>query len=235
MAIIPDGTAFANHGTLVVESQDNANIYSWRNSMEVVWDPSVGHPLYTDAVVTAFVNFIKGIQRDDCSIVKVTLFPYVKGRQPLALQGSLFEQVVSIACKDWGTGTAHPPATSSLTAPVGEICVMLTKNKFGGGQGGKIGRMFLRNAVPQEALLNIAGGPPLLNPSTAGTTVTEWNAWAASQLGGFCTSNPLPRFCLIHASKRGTPTGTHDIFDGTMAVPVFTRLAMHDITSKNRR
>lgn len=234
MAIIPDGTAFANHGVLVVESQDNSAVFNWRNTIDVAWATG-SEPAYGDAVISAFVNFLKGIQRDDCSIVKVSLFPYVKGRQPLSLQGAIFEQIVSIACKDWGTGTAHPPATSSLTAPVGELCVLMVKGKFGGPSGGRIGRMFLRNAVPQEALKNVAGGPPELDPTLSGTTVAEWNAWSNTNLAPFCEGASLPKFILVHASKHGVPAGSHDIFDSQMSPPQFQKLAMHNISSKSRK
>lgn len=234
MATIPDGTAFANHGILVVETQDNTATHNWRNSIDMVW-ASGAMPVYGDPSITAFVNFMKGVQRADSTIIKVSMLPYVKGRQPLSAQGSLWEQVVSIACNCFGAGTAHPSFGSEGTATVGEVSVMYVKGKFGGGPGGRVGRMFLRNAVQQEALLPIAGGPPVLQGTFLADYPTDWNNWANSQLATFCEDNPLPRYCLIHSSKQGVPVGNHDIFDSAMAIPVYKTLTMVDTSKKNKK
>lgn len=234
MATIPDGTAFADHGILVVETQDNTAAHQWRNSIDLSWATGL-QPSYGDPVISAFVNFMKGVQRADSTIIKVSLLPYVKGRQPLSAQGSLWEQVVSIACASTGTGTAHPTFGSEGSAAVGEICVMYVKGKFAGGVGGRPGRMFLRNAIQNEGMTPIAGGPPLLQGTFLTDYPTDWNNWAISQLGAFCTDAALPRFCLIHASKQGVPAGNHDIFDSAMAVPVYKSLTMVDTNKKNRK
>lgn len=233
MTLVLDGTPYADHGTLVVESQDNSFQYNWRNTIDLVW-ASGDAPAYGDAVISAFVNFLKGLQRDDCTIRKVTLLPYVKGRQPLADQGAIWEQITSIACKNWGTGTIFPSSGSSQSPVVGELCVMLTKGKFAGG-GGRVGRMFLRNAVAQENLANIPGGPPQFASGVEATYSAAMNTWATDNLGDFSTDSALPRFCLIHAQKLTQTPAAHDIFDSAMAVPTYTRLTMHDITSKSRR
>lgn len=234
MTVIPDGTAFANHGILVVETQDNTAAHNWRNSIDLAWATG-GQPSYGDPVITAFVDFMQGVQRADSTIIKVSLLPYVKGRQPLSAQGSLWEQVVSIACASTGAGTAHPTFGSEGSAAVGEICVMYVKGKFAGGVGGRPGRMFLRNAIQNEGMTPIAGGPPLLQGTFLTDYPTDWNNWAISKLGAFCTGAPLPKFVLIHASKQGVPTGSHDIFDSQMATPVYKTLTMVDVNKKNRK
>lgn len=233
MTLVLDGTPFANHGTLVVEVETNDLAHDWRNTMELAWDVS-GPPAYTDAVITAFVSFIQGSTRDDSHISKVTLFPYVKGRQPLANQGSIWEQNVDLACQDWGTGNVYPAETGSKTAPIGEVCVMLVKGKFAGG-GGRVGRIFRRNAIPNEWVKTTAGGPPTFDPVQAPTFVSAWNTFTSTKLSAFCTNNPLPRYVLIHAQKLTQTPAAHDIFDTAMAVPVFERLTMHDLNSKNKR
>jgi len=213
---------FPDHYTLTVSSQSNDGAHTWRNSIDIVQTHLEAAPGPTDAVVSAFKNWLKGIQRDDCSLIHASMRRWSRGDQPFSSQAAVWEDTFVIACKDWGTGTAHPPATSSLSAPLGEVVVLMAKPVFAGT--GRTGHAGVRNAVPQEAMLNSAGGPPALNPSTAGTTVTEWNTWNNSQLATYCTDNALPRFCIVHYSKK---EGT--VFDSAMAVPVFERLSTHDI------
>lgn len=233
MAIINDGTAFANHGILVVETQANTLLHQWRNTIDMVWATGAA-PAYGDPPVTAFVTFLKGLQRDDSTIVKVSLLPYVKGRQPLSLQGSIWEQIVSIPCKNHDAGSAYPFNGSSGSPTVGELCLLLVKGKFD-GSGGRVGRMFIRNSPPASDVTATAGGPPTFTTGATATYPPAINTWSTSNLSPYCEDNPFPRYCLIHASKKGTPVGTHDIFDSTMTAPVFQRLTMHDITSENRK
>jgi hypothetical protein len=191
-------------------------------------------PADNDPSVTAFVDFIQGSTRDDTHISRIALLPYVKGRQPLANQGAIWEDNVNIACQDWGTGNVYPAETGSRTAPLGEVCVMLVKGKFAGG-GGRVGRMFRRNAIPKEWVISDAGGPPTWDTVQAPTLVSAWNTFTSTKLSAFCTNNPLPRYVLIHAQKLTQTPPAHEIFDTAMAVPVFERLTMHDLTSKNKK
>lgn len=213
---------FADHYTLTVTSQTNDGAHTWRNSIDIQADTGAAPPGPDDAVISAFKNMLKGIQRDDCKLIHAALRAWSRGDVPFSEQGAIWEDVFSIACKDWGTGTAHPPATSSLSPTLGEVCVLFAKPIYIGS--GRIGHMFLRNSVPQEALLNTAGGPPALDPATSGTTVTEWNEWMATNLTDYVTLEAFPRFCLVHYSKKD---GT--VFSSSMRLPVFERLTMHDI------
>ena len=231
--IVDDGTPFANHGTLVVETTGNDLAHNWRNTIEVAW-ASGSPPVYTDPMVAAFVGMLKGGQRDDCHISKVTLFPYVKGRQPLASQGAIWEQIVSIPCSNFGTGTVYPSAPNSGPTPLGEVSLLITKPKFSGG-GGRVGRMFIRNALGADNISSDAGGPPHLVPPNDVNLPADWNVWLANTLGPFTEDNPLPRFVLIHAQKLTQSPPAHDIFDTAMGHPIFTRVTMHDLTSKNKK
>ena len=233
MAIVTDGTAFANHGILVAETSANSGGQKWRNSIDVVWTAG-SPPVVGDGVVTAWTNFLKGIQRDDCTITTVSLLPYVKGRQPLSAQGSIWEQNVVIPCKNHDAGSAYPFNGSSGSTTVGELCLLVLKGKFGGG-GGRTGHMFIRNSPPQSDVTATTGGPPEFTTTALGTYPPAINTWLNGNLSPFCEDNPLPRFCLIHASNKGTPVGTHDIFDSAMAIPTYQKLTMHNITASNKR
>lgn len=233
MAIITDGTAFANHGIFVVETSANTGLHKWRNTMDVVWTPG-SPPAYTDPVTTAFVTFLQFLQRDDSTITKVSLLPYVKGRQPLSAQGAIWEQVTSLACNNHDAGHAYPFNGNSGQPTVGELCLLLIKGKFTGG-GGRVGRMFIRNSPPASDVTATAGGPPVFTTSALPNYPPAINSWINTKLAPYCEANPLPRFCLIHASNKGTPPGTHDIFESQMAIPVYQKLTMHDITSENKK
>lgn len=231
MATMAVPFVYANHGVLIVTLQSNDGSHTWRNSIDVVWDESVGPPAPTDGVVVAFHDYIKGLTRDDTHIIKMALTPYSKGDVPFSQQGNIWEVAEFTPCKNWGPGTAHPDGPSSGITPLGEICAMMVKPKFGPG-GGRPGRMFHRNAISQDQVIADAGGPPTLG-SLGALYPAEMNAWATAKLSPYCTFNPLPRFVLVHASvvardANGKPT-QYDVFDTAMAVPIFQRLTMHDI------
>lgn len=233
MTLVLDGTPYANHGILIVETQGNDLAHSWRNTIDVVWSTG-GQPAYGDPVVSAFVTFLQNSQRDDCHITKVSLYPYVKGRQPLSSQGALWEQDVDLPCADYGTGHVYPAEVASGLAPIGEICVRLIKGKFAGG-GGRVGRMFIRNAIANAWVVADAGGPPAPNPTVSPAIGTQWNTYATSKLGSYCTDNPLPRFCLVHAQKLTQTPPAHDIFDSAMQVPAWEGLTTHNLTKKSKK
>jgi hypothetical protein len=213
---------FANHGTLVVETEANTLANKWRNSIDVVWDPIAGPPGPGEGVITAFLDFLVGIQRDDCTLTHALLRPWSRGNVPFSEQGSLWEESLSLPCSNFGSGSAHPSVTVPLTPTVGEVCLLMTKNVFAGR--GKAGRLFLHNSVGQETMSAAAGAPPFLNPSFAAAFTSEVNAWADAKLGTYCTTNPLPRYCLVHYSVSNPPP-----FDTPITVPHLTRLTMHDV------
>lgn len=217
----------ADHGTLTVTTQSNDLAHSWRNSMDVQWDHTAGPPAYADAVIGAFVSFLKGIQRDDCTIIHAALRNWSRGDVAFADQAAIWEQVLAIPCKNYGSGTAHPTVSVPLTPVPGEICLLMAKPIYIGG--GRPGHMFLRNSVGQETVVASAGGPPRLDPSFAAAFTTEINTWASTNLVSFVTLTDLPRFCLVHYSKK---EGT--VFSSTMRLPILQRLAMHDISSGTR-
>jgi hypothetical protein len=234
MATLPDGTAFAGHGVLIVEVQGNDLAHTWRSTMDLVWVVADGPPLYTDPSVAAFVDFIRGITRDDATIKQVSLYPWVKGKLPFADAGAIWQQTTNIACKNWGTGNCFNVATSSGAIPLGEVCVMYVKGKFASA-GGKVGRMFLRNVIDGAAVTSDAGGPPQVLPADLAVFTTAVNAWANTKLSPYCTDNPLPRFCLVHASKLTLTPPAHDVFDSAMQVPQFERLTTHNLTKKSKK
>lgn len=218
--------SYPDHGHLIVETTANDGSHSWRNSIDMVWDPSAGNPLYGDASVTAFTNFLKGIQRADCHLSLVRLAVWGKGNLPLADQPAYWEQPVNIACASTGAGTCYGGTATLGTTPIGEVCVLLKKNAF--GRAFRAGNMFIRNSVNQEYLAATTGGPPILESSLDTSVPAAVNAWATSNLGAYCTDSPLPRYVLVHAQKTG-PT-TYDIFDTAMDVPAYARITTHNIS-----
>lgn len=223
---------FPDHGVLSVFTQSNDGSHEWRNTIDVVWLDSDGPPGPGEPVILAFVEFLQGFMRDDCTIVKYSLQPYSKGNLPFDQQGNIWETTADLPCKNWGPGTVYPLAVSSGTTPLGETCVSVIKPKFGTGPG-KPGRLFVRNGIDNANVTSTAGGPPVLTTLTAGVIPGDINAWATTKLGSFCEDNPLPRFCLVHAAHVSPDEFT--VFDSAMAVPKFERLTTHDITKKHKK
>lgn len=221
--------SYPDHGHLIVQTEANDASHSWRNSIDVVWDPSAGNPLYGDAVVTAFVNFLKGMQRADCHLSLVRLAVWGKGNLPLADQPAYWEQPVNIACASTGAGTVYGGTATLGTTPIGEICVLLKKNAF--GRAFRAGNMFIRNSVNQEYLAADTGGPPILETSLDSSVPAAINTWATDLLGAYCTDSPFPRFVLVHAQKTGP--STYDIFDTAMDVPAYSRITTHNISKRS--
>lgn len=218
MAFLP----FANHGTLTVTTQSNDEAHTWRNSIDMVWDGTSGPPSYADAIVTAWVTYLKGIQRDDCTIIHAALRNWARGDVPFSEQAAVWEQVTSIPCKNYGSGSAHPTVSVPLTPVPGEVCLLLAKPIYIGA--GRPGHIFLRNSVGQETVVASAGGPPRLDPAFSAAFISEVNTWADTNLVSYVTLSDLPRFCLVHYSKK-----ENTVFDSSMRLPIFQRLAMHDI------
>lgn len=223
--------SYPDHGVLTVFTQGNDGAHTWRNTIDIAWDPTVGPPGPTDAVISAFVGWVQNFTRDDATVIKHALTPWSKGNLPFSEQGNIWEQVDSLACKNWGTGNALPLDTDSGTIPIGEICASMLKGKFGPG-GGKPGRLFMRNCISSGAVTADAGGPPVLTTEAAAVP-TDWNNYTTDRLGDFCTDSSLPRYVLVHASK--TSDTTYDVFDTAMAVPVFERLTTHNLTKKHKK
>jgi hypothetical protein len=223
MAVIP--ITFPNHYTLVVEISANDGLHMWRNSIDIVSTAALGAPQPNDPVVTAFIDFLAGITRDDSTITRALLRNWSRGDQPFSTQAAIWVQVLSQACKNWGAGTAFPAATDSGTPPLGEIVFLLAKSVFAGT--GKTGHMSIRNCYSGAQFTATAGGPPVLVAPDNGTVPPAVNAWADTKLGSFCTDNPEPRFTLVHYSAKD-----NSVFDSAMQVPVFERVSMHDISRK---
>jgi hypothetical protein len=221
--------AYPDHGHLIVETTSNDGLRTWRNSIDVAWLDSAGPPLYGDAPIQAFVNFLKGFQRADCHLSLVRLAVWGKGNLPLADQPAYWEQPVSIACASTGAGTVYGGSATLGTTPIGEICVLLKKGAF--GRAFRAGNMFIRNSVNQEYLSADTGGPPVLETSLLTSVPAAINTWATDLLGAYCTSSSLPRFVLVHGQKLSSTTW--DIFDTPMDVPVFGRITTHNISRKS--
>lgn len=221
---------YPDHGVLLVETSSNDLLHKWRNSIDMIWDDAIGPPGPEDAIVEALITFLKGGQRDDCFISNVALRPWSKGNLPFSEQSNIWSQVVNVPCKNWGAGTVYPIAPSSGLIPLGELCVLLNKPKFGVG-GGKPGHMFIRNSISQDSVTSTPGGPPALVPADVAVIPLAWDNWASTNLESYCTDNPFPRFTLVHAAVvNASPPKVWEVFDTALQVPIFQRLTMHDIT-----
>jgi hypothetical protein len=220
---------YPDHGHLIVETTSNDGLRSWRNSIDMVWLDSAGPPLYGDASVTAFINFLKGFQRADCHLSLARLAVWGKGNLPLADQPAYWEQPLSIACASTGAGTVYGGTATLGTTPIGEICVLLKKNAF--GRAFRAGNMFIRNSVNQEYLAADTGGPPVLESSLDTSVPAAINSWCTDLLGAYCTDSALPRYVLVHAQKTGS--NTWDVFDTAMDVPAYARITTHNISKKS--
>lgn len=217
---------FPDHGHLIVETTTDDGLRGWRNSIDVAWDNSIGPPDPSDAVVTAFTDFLKGIQRNDCHLSKASLRPWSKGNLPLADQPAYWEETISIACDAYSSGTCYGGSGDNGTPTVGEICLLLKKTPFA-SRAFRAGNMFIRNSINLENTQYTAGGPPALKSSSAATAIAAINAWAVSKLSAHCEGASLPKYVLVHAQKTGT--NTFDVFDTQTQTPVFARLTMHDV------
>lgn len=220
---------FPDHGTLFVTTQSNDEQHSWRNSIDIVWSTPDGPPLPSETVITDFVAFMQGIQRDDCSIIGYKLVNWSRGNLPLVDQPPIWAVTTTIACNNQGAGHAFPDGDGPHEPTVGEVCVLMAKTPF--GLAYRKGHMFLRNVARSVDVVATAGGPPLLNPVSASGFISDVNAWAAAKLSSHFEDNPLPRYCMVHLST--APSSTP--FDNPIATAIFQRLAMHDISKKDRR
>jgi hypothetical protein len=220
---------FPDHGTLFVTTESNDGLHRWRNSIDVVWSTGAGAPLPSETVITDFVNFLKGAQRNDCSIIEYKLVNWARGNLPLIDQPPIWAITTSIACSNQGTGTAFPDGDGPHDPTVGEVCVLMAKTPF--GLAYRKGHLFLRNVARSVDVVSTAGGPPTLDPSTAAGFISDLNGWASARLSSHLTDSDLPRYCNVHLST--APSSTP--FDSPIGSVVFQRLAMHDISKKDRR
>lgn len=212
---------FPDHGTLVVTVQGNDGAHTWRNSQDLVWTTGDGPPAPGDAVVQAWVNFIKNATRNDAKIIQYSLRNWSRGDVPFSEQAAIWVQHVSIPCQDFGAGNAYSGATSSDAVPLGEVAILLVKQPF--ASAGKPGHNFLKNSIHGNWISSDTGGPPVLTGAGVGADA-EFNTYAHTRLDAYCEDNPLPRFCIVHYSKK---EGT--FFEGAMVAPQFERLTTHNI------
>jgi len=216
---------YPDHGHLIVTTSANDMGQSWRNSMDIVWTDGAGPPLPTESVVTDFIDFLKGIQRNDCHISGARLAVWAKGNLPLADQPAYWEESLSIPCASSGTGTCFGGTSTPGTTPPGEICLLIKKHVF--GRAFRAGNMFIRNSLGLENFNAPTGGPPEFVSSFAASAAAAINTWCTSKLGPHTEAADLPRYCLVHAQKLSPDL--FDVFESPITSPSFARVTMHDI------
>jgi hypothetical protein len=225
MAITP--VTFPDHGVLTVKTTGNDEQRTWSNSIDLVWTTGAGPPVYSNAIVTAFVTFLAGIQRSDCTITHVALRNWSRGDQPFSSQAAIWEQVVDVPCKNWGSGKCFAGEASDGTTPIGEIVALISKGNFTGG--GRVSHLALRNVLPQEYLAADTGGPPVLATAVISNVPDDVNAWIAGNLSSYLEDAALPRFCNVHYSPSDPPP-----FDDPIGAMQWERVSTHNLSRKRR-
>lgn len=210
--------------TLVVETTTNDESHSWRNSIDIYGGAGLGAPHLADAVPQAFIDFMKGVQRDDCHLSRAFIRPWVRGPGEAGHETAIYDEPLALACKNWGTGACFTGSPNDGTPTIGEVVVILQKSRAFGG--GRKHLMTLRNCVWSEILTATAGGPPAFITSAESVAPPALNAWATAKLMPFTSpTSTTPGFTIVSASvTHSVPPSQVDI--GSI---VYKQLSTRDI------
>ena len=219
----------ADHYTLFVETEANDASAHWKNSIDIFAGTGAAHPEPTDSIVTAFFDFLVGIQRDDCTLVRAFLKPWTRGVGSAGAAVAIWDQIISLPCKNWGSGTCFTGSPNDGAPTVGELVTILTKNRLVGG--GRKHHMSLRNVLWDGLVDYPLVKDPVIKPANLATVTFDIDAWAVAKLGAFLGGTAVPGYAVIDASVKHSiaPTG-HSISDVS-----FKRVGMRDITNSSKK
>jgi len=218
--------------TLVVQTQTNDGELHWRNSIDIQDLTLIGPPGPGTTIVQAgFESFLQGVQRDDCSLVRAFLRPWVRGSGAAGHEVAIWDVPLALPCKNWGAGNCFFGSANDGTSLLQEAVVRMIKPRAIGG--GRKHFMSLRDVIWAEiAQLSPQRAPEVL-PANLALVTADLNTWAANHIGIYShggLATPY-RFVLVDASiKHAIPPTIAPMLD-----PVFVGLGLRDVTNASRR
>jgi hypothetical protein len=193
------GVTFADHYTLVAYVHDSTGANTWRNTIEIVNTTGV-IPDPGASIIRAFVGWVSGMMRNDCTLFKTELRPWARGKNAFGTTDALWENVET-ATGHANTGTGVWGGGSAGNAVTGEIVLKMVKTNY--SAGGRVGHIYLRNVANEENSMAVAGGLPSWDPAAFGSSPDATiNAYTATALGAYIGPASLPRFCNVHYSAK---------------------------------
>jgi hypothetical protein len=175
----------------------------WRNVQAIYQTASA--PADDSAVVEDFWTALARLQFDDSQVVSAELRAWTRGDIPFDEQGYIWKveglNIPGSAATNFSFGTTHPCD--------GDIALLFHKQQT--AAGGRVGKLYLHNAVRQEFLTMQVGAKPVLTAPTytalPSLYATDFNTHVLEAALG---PSADPGYITVHWSKKtaGTPFKT---------------------------